>query len=362
MLRWWSPLPWVLAVGSLGFLLFETKRLAELTGRAEVAAREADRERDTAKAALLAEAAQREAAAGEAARLAAELATAVAQLQGMTSVIEERTARFERVQAASAAANARALQPMSDGVRTCLATLHECLRAEGFGNHRFVQAARVDAEGLHEVEVVETEPDGLGAAFVRAGTMVAELDRGAGRLTLRFRDGHRFAAGERTPLPEDGWAVVFAPIDGRVFEQRLPYLIQATGTYPDDQPKSRRPDEVDPITRREWLERLDRLLARAGTAHELRVTRFRGLADGNFLQAELVGTDQHHRVMASAHVARLGVEVDGKTGVVSLLLRDGILRNGGAESTISGEGYRMLLPGLDPKQASDLMIGMVLVK
>ena len=45
--------------------------------------------------------------------------------------------------------------------------------------------------------------------------------------------------------------------------------------------------------------------------------------------------------------------------MVSLLLLDGVLRRDGVESTITGKGFRMLLPGLTPKDCSDAMLGIV---
>ena len=57
----------------------------------------------------------------------------------------------------------------------------------------------------------------------------------------------------------------------------------------------------------------------------------------------------------------MAVEVDAR-GVVSLWLRSGVLQNEGAESSINAEGYRMLLPNLTPKQATDAMLGMVVHK
>jgi hypothetical protein len=44
---------------------------------------------------------------------------------------------------------------------------------------------------------------------------------------------------------------------------------------------------------------------------------------------------------------------------VSLLLRNGSLRRDGVDSSITGEGLRVLLPNLTCKQASDAMFGMV---
>ena len=343
------------ALAAIGALVLETKRLAELAGSFEAEARTARRERDEARL-------RGDTAADEARRLTSQLASATGQLQGITTVLEERTEQFRRVRAASEEAAARAMEPMSEGVRQCLLVLHECLRAEGFANQRFVQARRLDAEGLHEVEMFELAADGLGVAYYQAGRMTADLDRGKGRFVLRFFDGHRFADGQRQDLPVDGWPITFEPVEGRMLEQRLPFLVRCDGVYPADQ--TPRPDatDVDPITRRQWLERFDRVLGTAGTTEVLRIGRFRGMAGGFFLDAELIGTDDRHRVLTSAYVARLAIEVDRTTGVVSLLLQDGVLRRGGVESSISGEGYRMLLPKLDPKQASDLMFGMVVTK
>lgn len=351
----WSPLLHAASLGAVVWLVFETKRLAELAGSREVELR-AQNER------LAGESAAHRAASAEAARLAGELATAATQLQGMTAVLEERTEQFRKSHAASVEAQRRSMEPMPDGVRTCLQALHECLRAEGFANQRFVRARSLDAEGLHDAELFVLGADGLGVTYLMAGRVTAELDRGKGRFELRFFDGHRIAGGEEAQLPPDGMPLVFQPIDGRLFEQRLPYLVRANGVYPGDVRPQRPPTDVDPSTRLQWLDRFDTLLEAAGTPQRLRVNRFRGMADGCFLEVELIGTDDHHRLLSSAHCARLAVEVDSKANVVSLLLRDGVLRNGGEESTISAEGHRMLLPKLDPKKASDLMFGMVVTR
>jgi Sec-independent protein translocase protein TatA len=349
--------PWILLVlsaGGIAALVFETRRVAEVAGAYEAAAREARRE-------LAGESKKREAAETEAARLAQELAAASKRLQVMADAVEQRTVELTLAAEESEAAAERALEPMSEGVRLCLRTLHECLRAEGYASQRFVSARRLDDQGLHEVEMVDLDGDGLGTTFFRAGRMTAALDRGKGRLELRFFDGHRLIGGERAALPEDGWSIAFAPVDGRMFEERLPYLVHAEGQYPDADSR-RDPNAVDAGIQRQWLERFDRLLEDAGTREQVQVARFRGMRGGWFLEADLIGTDSKHHVVFGAHAARLAVEVDAAAGVVSLLLQDGVLRNGAAESTISGDGYRMLLPRLSPKQAFDTMLGMVVTR
>lgn len=350
--------------GAATWLVFETKRLAELVGRREVDAREARAEAAAAKAGLGALTAQHAAAQAEIARLEAEVGRTAEQLTAMAEAVRQR-AQAETARAAAAKqAEALASAPIPEGVRTCLASLQECLRAEGYGQQRFVSARSLDGEGLHDVEMIETHADGFGADFVRAGRMTAELDRGKGRLVLRFHDGHRTLEGERVALPPDGWPIVFEPVDGRLFEHRLPFLVRAVGAYADPEAPTRgpQPGDLDPTTRMQWLERFDRLLAVAGTDEELRVNRLRGLLDGRFLAVQLLGTDDKHRLLSSADCARLAVEVDERAGVVSLLLQDGVLRRGGKESTITAEGYRMLLPKVTPKLASDVMLGMVVTK
>ena len=86
------------------------------------------------------------------------------------------------------------------------------------------------------------------------------------------------------------------------------------------------------------------------------------MSDGYFLTVELVGTSDSHLVKGSVHCDRMAVEIDDASGVVSLLLQDGVLRRDGLESTITKQGYRMLLPGLTPKETIDAMLGMVVKK
>jgi hypothetical protein len=354
MPRWSRILVIAAAMAAIGFLSLETRRLAELAGGFEHAARAAQRD-------LASAVGERDAAAATSARLTAELRAASGRLQAMSDLVEQRADTLRAGVAEAEAAAARSLQPMPDGVRTCLRALHACLRAEGFTAQRFLSARALDDEGLHEVELLDLQGDGLGVTFVRAGRMAASLDRSTGRFELRFFDGERTVAGERAALPDDGWPLVFAPVDGRRLEENLPFLVRVSGAYPE----SGRPaanDDVDPLTRRRWLERFDRLLADVAGPEHWQVTRFRGMADGCFLDAELVGTDDRHHVVAMSFCRRLAVEVDAAAGVVSLLLRDGNLRRAGVDSNITAEGYRMLLPKLTAKEASDTMFGMVVTR
>lgn len=359
------------------WLVFETKRVAELAGRFEIEAREAraalqktqqgnqqTAQKEPAQLEAQVVKDQLAACAAEVARLEAEVARGSEQLAAMAETVKTRTEQETARAAAKAAADARSMLPMPEGVRACLAALHECLRAEGFVRQRFLSASALDGDGLHEVEMLMTDADGLGVDYLRAKKMVAELDRGKGKLLLRFFEGTHTSDGVRTELGPDGWPLVFQPIDARMFEERLPYLVRPEGVYPEAASTERKHSatDLDPITRMQWLDRFDRLLADAGTTEELRVNRCRGAQDGHFLSVQLLGTDNQHRLLSSADCERMAVEVDQGAGVVSLLLKNGVLRRGGVESTITAEGFRMLLPKVTPKQALDIMLGMVVTK
>lgn len=362
-----------------GFTLFETRRLAEQLGRAEIAVRDAEarlpaalqqveertRERDVLRARVEALAADQAAAGTDAvsyAGLRLELETTRARLQAVETLLEQRNEDLRQRALAAAAANERSAKPVPEGVRAALDTLHGCLRDEGFEAHRFLSASRLDDGVLHDVELLERAADGLQVVFVTARTMTAVLDRARGRLSLRFADGERTADGQRMALPKDGLEVAFEGIDGRPFEARLPFLIKAEGAYPATEQERERAAGLDPFTARQWRGRLDDLLAKAGTPEVWRVTGLRGMRDGWFLGVDLVASDAKHSVVAGAHGDRAAIEVDAQSGVVSLRLVDGVLLRDGAESSIRGEGYRMLLPNLTPAAASRAMQGMVVAR
>lgn len=358
----WSLLGAAAALSAVGWLVFETRDLAEQAGREEVRARDADRVAAAANAALAAVQQEREALRGEVARLGAELLAAQEQNRAVIALVQERQQHEAAAAEAAAAARAAALRPMPEGVRLCLQALHETLRDEGFTLLRVVSARELDDAGLHGVELVETAPDGLGATIFTAGLLIANLDRGTGRLELRAFDGVRVTDGERTELPTDGWPIVLAPVDGQLFERRLPFLVKASGSYPAVASEAATAGQVDPLTRDSWLERLDRLCDLAGGDGHLRVQRFRGMQDGWFLDAQLVGTDARHHVVWFANCRRLAVEVDDVAGTVSLRLVDGILRQNGVDSKIGAEGHRMLLSQIEPSRALETMLGMVVKK
>ncbi len=368
-----------LALGAVVWMLVETRRLAEVAGGHEVAARDARAAAARAAAEVLRlqaaapipapAAAVAGAAAGGAAasgavdaKTYAELRLELATTQQRLAAVEELLAQKQREAEARAAVAAAAELPISEGVRTCLFALHDRLRREGFTNLRFLGASAIVDGELRDVEVLDVAADQLSVAFLRGKRMTAVLDRSISRLSLRFFEGERKVAGASTPLPEDGFAILFDGVDGPGFEAALPYLLRIEGSYPPPPVGEAKPPSVDPGTRAQWIERVDGLLQRAGTSDRWRIARFRSMQDGWFLDVDLVASDQKNHVVGGAHCARLAVELDPKAGIVSLRMVDGVLRQAGGESSIGGEGYRMLLPNLNCKQASDAMMGIVVSK
>jgi hypothetical protein len=343
----WLALGAAALLGAIGWLVRETFVLAAMVGDAELRARQAT----TAAPGV---------DAVEYAQLRLDLKLATERLAAVEALLEQRQ---REAAALAAAAAASAPPPMAEGVRRCVLALQGELRAQGFLGPRFLRADRLVDGALEGVEILDADPEGIDVAFVHAARMTATLDRARGRLELRFVDGLRSSGGERQPLPVDGFVLAYGGVDGPALEAALPALVRAEGVYPEPRAATRRPGtDVDPLVRGQWLERLDLLLSRSGTAPEWRIQRFRGMQDGWFLTVELIGVDERRHVVAGAHCERAAIEIDEAAGVVSLLLRSGVLRRGGIESTISAEGFRMLLPNLTPAAARDAMFGMVVAR
>jgi hypothetical protein len=220
-----------LALGAVVWMLVETRRLAEVAGGHEVAARDARAAAARAAAEVLRlqaaapipapAAAVAGAAAGGAAasgavdaKTYAELRLELATTQQRLAAVEELLAQKQREAEARAAVAAAAELPISEGVRTCLFALHDRLRREGFTNLRFLGASAIVDGELRDVEVLDVAADQLSVAFLGGKRMTAVLDRSISRLSLRFFEGERKVAGASTPLPEDGFAILFDGVDG----------------------------------------------------------------------------------------------------------------------------------------------------
>lgn len=379
MARWSFRILFLALLVATVALAVHSKDLAERCGKLELEARHAAEELAAARrtpemvvptttspepaASVVSPAAQSPVELTQYARLELDLHQTKEQLAAVSALLEKRNEELaQRAQLAEQRA-AQALRPIPEGVRLCLEQLHTCLRAEGFHDQRFLGAQSIDDEGLHDVELLETASDGLGVAFVAAARMTATLDRADGTLVLRFFEGVRAENGDRKALPEEGYAVTFRGVDGRMFEQRLPYLVRGEGAYPvPPDPAAGLPGDLDPVQRRQWLARLDLLLSGARLERRWRASHLRGLQGAQFQALQLIGTDEKGLIQAGASAARAEVEVDRRVGIVSLRLFDGVLHQNGVESSITGEGFRMVLTGVTPETAIDAMMGMVVNK
>jgi len=357
---------WGAAVAGLALAAWSTwdaRRIAEIAGRHELVARRAASTADQLTERLDAASSQRavevERLHGEIRRLEGQLDRSLMHNRSLGEVLTAEAEERERAAVLRASEQARMFVPVPLGVRRCIETMRRCLDAEGYQDLRLLRASAIDNFELHDVEFLDVERGSPAAELVVAARMTMTLDRAKGRLLLRFRDGARRAHGVRRELPDEGFELQLTVAEGRMWEAQLPYIVRASGVYPESARQARRRPTLDNVTRIQWIERLDLLLARAGTDVQLRVSGFLGLEGGIFRDVRVLGYDRGKLLSLHADCAQMAIEIDERAGVVSLLLRDGTLRRDGTESTIGEQGYRMLLPDVTPEQATALMLGMV---
>ncbi len=360
------PFRWLVAFAGLGlgtWATLESRRVAQIAGEFEVVARGAT----AAAADAVARATDAEqalvAAHQQVARLEGELDTALTYAYALGEALTHESEARERAAVDRASVDAMVAVPPPLGVRHCLQALRECLRADGYSALRPLRASAVEDSCLRDVELLDGGVGDAadGASLIVAERMTATLDRSRGSLSLRFFAGTQRVQGVRSELPAAGLLVRLAPVAGPMWEARLPYLVRAEGAYPADAGAA---DAVaaaqfDVVTRAQWLERFDLLLAASGTDLELRVAGFRAMVGGRFQAVQLFGYDRGHLLALAADCGTLAVEINDRAGIVSLLLCDGTLRREGVESSIHADGYRMLLPNVTPRRAAELMLGMV---
>lgn len=345
------------AFAALIALVLDGRAKAELFGRQEVALR-----------ALAAHSEQRAVAAeAHSDDLARDLLRIEhdldAALNNSHAISEAMAAQFESLQRTSVqreSAAAFAQVPMPSGVARCITLLRECLVADGFAELRFLNARECAESELRGVEVLDVDASG-GTELIVAARMTVTLDRAEGTLALRFYDGMRRALGLRIELPPEGHERRFRPVTGPMFESKLPFLLRVIGEYPV-QTAAALPamtSTIDVATKRDWILRVDELLAEAGTELHLHLADFQDLDGGVFGRVRLAGYEQDKRLAMTADCSELSFEVDVQSGIVSLLLRSGTLHGKGGESTIAKDGFRMLLPKINPKAASLALLGMV---
>src|SRR5690606_23449400 len=96
---------------------------------------------------------------------------------------------------------------------------------------RFVHAQRLDDQALHEVELVDVARADGSVAYYRVAQVSCALDRAGGAVSLRLQDGIVVRDGLAERL--DALELRFAPVSGPDWERSLPYLVVASGAYPE---------------------------------------------------------------------------------------------------------------------------------
>lgn len=305
---------------------------------------------------------QLEESQGKVSRLQKEVLDQRMRNQGITELVEAVAKKTERQWEEIHDTVASRREPMPEGLRRSLAALNECLREDGYAGMRFTRADAIQAKKLVAAELYVHDPGGLGSDLYLADEVTFSLDRGTGQLTMWFREGSMVKGSRRLVIPPEGHPLVLPQVLGPMWERRLPFLIEAAGDYPPSDREKPRPEPLDLVSRGDWLWRLQQLTEAAKTHVRYRVDRFRGLGNATFKEVLLLGYAKNKRLAESAEVAELQVIVDKRRGTVELLLRDGVLRKTGGNTTIGSDGYRILLLGVTPKQATDSMMGMVVQK
>ncbi len=292
------------------------------------------------------------------ARLEEELRAALGQKAAMVRTVRETREEQERQRSEREERRRAANEPMPEGVRLALVAIRECLRADLHSGLRVVRATALEDQSLRGVEVLDYDRDQLISTLYVADRMEMVLDRSSASLALRFFDGHLMRQGERRDFPPGGFELVLPGVNGPMWEARLPYLLDAVESYPEEEESA--PQAVlDHLSRRDWQGRLDRLLDEADTPERMRVGDIETLEAGSFGDVLLLGYDEKSLLVMSASAAQMVVRVDDAAGVVQLVLKNGAMRKAGGDTPIGDGGYRILLPGVSPDRARDIMMGMV---
>jgi hypothetical protein len=191
-----------------------------------------------------------------------------------------------------------------------------------------------------------------------AARMEFALDQGKGVLSVTFRDGTCGADNGRHAIADNGETVEFKPVSAALWQERLPYLVKITGE-PPPLPAAEAGTPVDSGTRAVWLERLNLMLGMAAGERSWRVAGFETMDGAVFGKVRVQIYDRRKRLQGMGMIERLCIEIDETAGIAQVVLYGGTLQGEGGESTISRDGFRMLLTDVTPRKAIDTMLGMV---
>lgn len=270
----------------------------------------------------------------------------------------EARARIEELSARAEGVERRRGQPMPIGIRRVLRDLDGLLDDEGRSDLRFLRVAKIEDRVLHEVELLQRAPDGLGTTVFTAARCEIVLERSVSRAEFRLYEG-RSVGDEAGEIGDEKPRIVeVGEVDARTWEAVLPTVLTANGEYPV---------EIGPelvaanaFTRTDWRARFGRVFSMASGVEQWELARFQTEDSEGFRDVLLHGYEGETELLARAiDCKRAAFEIDSENGIVSLLLRDGWVRRKRGDTRIPTEGLRMPLPGVTPKQVFDEMLGHV---
>lgn len=295
--------------------------------------------------------------------LETQLVTALRQHESVHELVSERIAAEEAERKAHDEKLLAMTRPLPEGLRIAIETVHDLLRRSGHAGLRFLSVRAITDKEMRGVELFETSPDATTVATLWQAERVAfHLDRNTSSLTIRLREGRVVRAGVARELPDAGEPLVLLGVDGPTFEERLPFLVVAEGAYPVPEPVMPPAARLDRFTAESWRERLNRLLEVSATPFRYRVTELEGLQDARFLGVVVLGQAEGRRIEQVIEVQRLAVVLDERAGTVELELVGGVFHRAGGDTDLPAAepGQRVLLPGVTPQAASQILTGMVL--
>lgn len=250
---------------------------------------------------------------------------------------------------------------MPEGVRQALLTIRDCLRFEGQDGLRFMRARSIEDSILHDVQLLDHDLKTLRTTLYIAAEVTFLLDRTTSELRIVMKDGFQRSSSGRKDFPPEGESLVLAKVEGPLWEESLPFLIQSKGKYPIVAAKVP-PPRMAKRLRLGWLGRVNELLQLSSSGTKYRLESFRDLVDGRFRDALLLGSGNGKTLISTVEAERLAVHVDDEQQTVELRLEQGIVRKRGGETAIPASGYRIQLPGIKPAKAVEVMVGMVIRK
>lgn len=292
-------------------------------------------------------------------RIESELLAVIAQRDSLAReaqrVLEQRK---EQEQASTRKRGSSRSLP--EGVRRALLAYNELLGKSGHPQLRFLHATAIESDkSLLGAELIDSDPKSLKTTLYLPDSLATRVERENGRLTMLLRGGVRVASDVREELPASGYAIVIEGVEGRLWEQLLPMLVEGEGSYREEAGTPSRPSRLPTATADAWCDRINELLARVPGQERWRCERLRGLEGGVFREVLLILTKGGRTVKQSAEAERFAIRVDSATGTVSLWLASGVLHGSEGDTSIPEAGYAILLPGLEPKAARDALLGLV---